>query len=173
MGLYHKHHTPADEGFEAARHENSEEARLARKKKLDEALAEKLRLTEERKKQRVPEVEKTDYSKHIDKQLKELFAAVAGTQEKLNELVESDKKVHEEISSEGQAVYEFVESVETEQTGGGVMLDYIMFKHTDIVIIIGINSIGLYESFQDFQKGKDPIEFLEIEEMEKVMLKKN
>lgn len=116
--------SPADKGFEAARHEDEYAAEM---KKLSDFLNEQ--------------------------------------NKKLDQLIESDKKVHEEIFTEE---HEFVESVETEQSGGGVMLDYIRFKDTDLFIVTDYNGIGIYENEQSFHDGDAPMEYFEKEEMEKV-----
>lgn len=84
---------------------------------------------------------------------------------KINEKLEEKQK---EIVSEDE--YEFVESIETENSGGNIMLDKIRFKHTDIIIVVGNDSIGIYESAEDFDKGTEPISFIEIEESEKISI---
>jgi hypothetical protein len=136
--------SPADKGFEAARHED--EISVEKRKqilKTHVAIAEK---------------------NEVEENLQKLAKMMGEQQEKLDALLAKNNEVS------GEEEHEFVENVETEQIGAGIMLDYVMLKHTDIVIIIGIDSIGLYESFEDFEEGKDPVAFLEIEEMEKVNL---
>ncbi len=46
----------------------------------------------------------------------------------------------------------YVKSIETEQTGGGVMLDYVTLKN-GYVIVIGEDMVCVYRSMDDFEAG--------------------
>jgi hypothetical protein len=155
MGLgKFKHLTPAEEGEAAARQENYD-------------------LTEKRLKEKPVKyvvrketgAQKPIEKNTIDDQLKQLFAAVNTTQSKIDTLIESDKKVHEEIEQEE---YEFVESIEDVNTGGNIINEIIRFKHTDIVVIVSHDSIHVFESLEDYDENKEHLGIFVFEESEKV-----
>lgn len=173
MGLYHKNYTPADQGFEAARHESND---------FQDSLKAKQKLADERKKQReTPSVIKTSSEKELDvsqakmmeafnklnKRISEINNGIAEQKVALEKLIDTNKEVHEEISAEE---HEFVESVETENSGGNIMLDVIHFKHSDIVIVVGADGLTIFESDEDYRQWdeKKLLFDLEFEEMEKV-----
>lgn len=162
--------SPADKGFEAARHDNDTKQIYEQEKNSFKTVP------VDKEKERKLEILKdpTLGKKEEDKQFNNLFKLITDQQKTIDLLREDIKVLANNIAEQpagiSEAEGEFVENVETEQTGGGVMLDYIMLKHTDVVIVIGIDSIGIYESFEDFQDGIEPIAFVEIEEMEKIAL---
>ena len=160
-GFFKKEQSPADKGFEAARHEdeNSELARLDRKKKLDDSLKEKVRLQDEKDAENKKKKENEITFETLHKELLEQRSM-------MQKMLDEEKE--ENISSEED--HEFVESVEAEDSGAGdeSTVDVIRFRHTDVVIIVSNGAMWVYESEKDYSDGNEPLFDLEFEEMEKI-----
>jgi hypothetical protein len=50
--------------------------------------------------------------------------------------------------------YQFIKMITTYQTGGGCMVDFVMLKGGK-VLAIDNDTIGLYDSLDEFYEGKD------------------
>lgn len=105
MSLFNKHHTPADQGFEAVRHETFKK----KKRKVIPPVV-------------PPVVPPTEQPKDIYKeQFAQLAQSIADMQKTLQQLVESDKKVHEETiptkpdKVRQQVVYDYIDRFDQTQ----------------------------------------------------------